>query len=57
MKVGDTVEIPCHYDLWMKGARFGKVTKITDTQIIVKLDLVKKLARIALEDKEFFRVL
>jgi len=24
--IGKRVEIPVHYDLWMRGARFGKVT-------------------------------
>ncbi len=24
--IGDRIEIPAHYDLWMRGARFGKIT-------------------------------
>lgn len=28
MKVGDRVEISPHYDLWMRGARFGVVHSI-----------------------------
>lgn len=26
--VGKRIEIPVHYDMWMRGARFGRVTKI-----------------------------
>lgn len=26
--VGKRIEIPVHYDLWMRGARFGKVTRV-----------------------------
>lgn len=25
--VGKRIEIPVHYDMWMRGARFGVVTK------------------------------
>lgn len=26
--LGQCIEIPVHYDMWMRGARFGRVTSI-----------------------------
>jgi hypothetical protein len=37
-KVGDRVEIHPATDLWMRGARFGTVTKIGRKYVHVKLD-------------------
>jgi len=37
-KVGDRVELHPACDLWMRGARFGTITKITKTFVWVKLD-------------------
>ncbi len=28
MKVGDHIEIPVHYDMWMRGARTGVITSL-----------------------------
>lgn len=42
--VGARVEIPAHYDAWMQGARFGKVTSwhsgypALSAYVLVKLD-------------------
>lgn len=42
--VGKRVEIPVHYDMWMRGARFGKVTGFRNGKpgqsayVFVKLD-------------------
>lgn len=48
--VGARVEIPAHYDAWMQGARFGKVTSWRNASasglsayVLVKLDV--RLAR------------
>lgn len=42
LKVGDHVEISPHYDLWMRGARFGRIVKIHSTHgkplAVVKMD-------------------
>ncbi len=26
--VGKRIEIPAHYDMWMRGARYGQVTRV-----------------------------
>lgn len=38
--LGKRIEIPVHYDLWMRGARFGTVTKIgkDGAFVYVKMD-------------------
>ncbi len=38
--LGARIEIPVHYDLWMRGARFGKVTAIgkDGAFVFVKMD-------------------
>ncbi len=42
--VGKRVEIPVHYDMWMRGARFGEVTAFhhgkegRSAYVIVKFD-------------------
>jgi hypothetical protein len=28
LQIGQRIEIPTHYDMWMRGARFGVVTSI-----------------------------
>lgn len=40
--VGKRVEIPVHYDMWMRGARFGTVTSVgKDCAFVrVKLDML-----------------
>lgn len=59
--IGKRVEIPVHYDLWMRGARYGVVTSVTKdaTHICVRMDHpgVKRLARIAGMDVEYIKVL
>lgn len=27
LKIGQRIEIPVYYDLWMRGARFGEITQ------------------------------
>ena len=42
--VGRRIEIPVHYDLWMQGARFGRVTRFCHGEpgasdyVLVKMD-------------------
>jgi hypothetical protein len=38
--LGKRIEIPVHYDMWMRGARYGKVTSIAadGSHILVQLD-------------------
>jgi hypothetical protein len=43
--VGKRIETPVHYDMWMRGARFGQVTAFrhsnqagTSDYVLVKLD-------------------
>ena len=38
VKVGVRVEIAPHYDLWMQGARYGKVIKLEGDVAVVQLD-------------------
>jgi hypothetical protein len=40
--VGDRVELAPHLDLWMRGARFGTVSKITRNGVRVDLDRLKR---------------
>jgi len=39
--IGKRIQIPVHYDMWMRGARFGVVTgrSVAGRYIRVKLDL------------------
>ena len=54
--LGKRVEIGPHYDLWMRGARFGKVHSVYvrngRTLVAVKMDhpRVRKLARLPIGD-------
>ena len=32
------IEIPVHYDLWMRGARFGTISKIGRKHYHIKMD-------------------
>ena len=42
--IGKSIEIPVHYDMWMRGARFGKITGFrhgangTSDYLTVRLD-------------------
>lgn len=51
-RVGDRVEISPHLDLWMKGARYGVVTKfVPQTKFVsVRLDKVRGVRTFALDD-------
>ena len=43
-QIGQRIEIPVHYDLWMRGARFGEITAFrngkdgTSDYYLVKID-------------------
>ena len=61
--IGRRVEIPLHFDLWMRGARFGKVTGfrhgspgVSDC-LLVKMDhpQVKRRVRIPRLDWDYCR--
>lgn len=39
-------EIPAHYDLWMRGDRFGTVVKTTRTHVHIRLDRTQWTIRI-----------
>ena len=51
-KVGDRVEIPCYCDLWMRGAQYGVIRKISRDGVTVKMDhpQVKKCVRVIVTD-------
>lgn len=55
------VEIPVHYDMWMRGARFGRVTAIGKGGefVYVRLDhpQVKKPLKVWRIDFEYMKVL
>jgi len=59
--VGRRIEIPVHYDLWMRGARTGVVRSVIHANggIRVKMDNenVKRLARIWRIDLSYIKVL
>lgn len=47
--VGDRVQLAPHLDLWMRGARYGTVRRVSDGVATVALDF-RGMARIALTD-------
>ena len=62
--IGARVEIPVHYDMWMRGARFGEVTGFrhgkngTSAYIFVKLDhpQAKRRLKVWALDWEYMRI-
>lgn len=59
--LGQRVEIPVHYDLWMRGARFGTVTAIGKDSafVYVKMDhpQVKRRLKLWRSDFDYAKVL
>lgn len=62
--IGKRIEIPAHYDLWMQGARYGKVTGFRNGSngasdcFLVKMDhpQVKRTIRLPRLDWDYIRV-
>jgi hypothetical protein len=58
--VGERIEIPVHFDLWMRGARFGRVTKhsVKNRCVYVKMDhsQVRRLVKLWYADMEYANV-
>ena len=56
--IGARVEIPAHYDLWMRGARFGNVCGGNERFVRVRMDhkQVRKQVRINRADWCYMRV-
>jgi len=48
--LGKRIEIPVHYDMWMRGARFGEVTRIGKDAafVYVKMDHPQARRRVKL---------
>lgn len=44
--IGTRVEIPTHWDWWMRGARYGVIVNITTNNYWVQLDKAPKPIRI-----------
>lgn len=65
MKIGDRIEIPAHYDLWMRGARTGEITAfrhskgLTPGYFLVKMDhpQVKHRVKLPVEDWNYAKVI
>lgn len=60
MSEGVRIEIPVHFDLWMRGAREGVITSVKrDGTWMVKMDhpQVKRRVQITERDKEYCRIL
>lgn len=63
--VGKRIEIPVHYDLWMRGARFGRVTAFRNGKpgqsdyVLVKMDhaQVKRRLKLWRLDWDYAKVL
>ena len=59
--VGKRVEIPVHYDLWMRGARFGQVRSVGRDGEFVKVALdhpqVRRQLKIWRIDYDYMKVL
>lgn len=53
--INDWVELAPHYDLWMRGAKYGTVRRIKDGIAFIRMDniRVRKLARIPVQDLTF----
>jgi len=54
------IEIPVHYDLWMRGARTGHITSVTkDGTWVVKMEhwQVKRRVRVPPADQPYCKVL
>ena len=53
--VGMRLEIPVHFDLWMQGARFGKVTSAAKdgSEILVKMDHPQVKNRVKIREADF----
>lgn len=51
------VEIPVHYDLWMRGARLGTVVEANRNFIKVRMDhpQVRRLVKIPAADFEYVK--
>lgn len=59
--VRERVEIPVHYDAWMRGARTGLVTSVAPSgeHVHVKMDhpQVRHTVKVAVADLPFMKVL
>lgn len=63
--IGKRIEIPVHYDLWMRGARYGTVTGRRQgkdgysAHILVKMDhpQIKRRVKVWAIDCEYIRVM
>jgi hypothetical protein len=63
--IGKRIEIPVHYDLWMQGARFGKVTAIRrgksgqSAYLLVKIDhsQVSRSLKLWAHDVEYAKII
>lgn len=61
--IGKRVEIPVHYDMWMRGARFGTVTMFRrgrpgqSDYVYVKLDGPQRSIRVWRLDWPYMKVL
>lgn len=59
--LGKRVEIPVHYDMWMRGARFGKVSSIGKDGEFVRVQMdhpqVKRRVRVWRLDFDYIKVL
>ena len=57
--LGARVEIPAHFDLWMRGARFGNVCSVNARFVRVKMDhaRVRRQVRINREDWCYMNVI
>ena len=68
--LGDRIELPAHYDYWMRGARFGTVVKFKKAfsprpsdqaydRFLIKMDnpRIKRLVTLPSYDWEFARII
>lgn len=58
--LGKRIEIPVHFDMWMRGARFGKVTSVGTggEWICVKMEHpeIKRRVKVARIDYDYVKV-
>lgn len=61
--IGKRIEIPVHYDMWMRGARLGEVTSWVRAMpgrsacVIVRLDGLRKRLRVWALDFDYIKII
>lgn len=59
--VGKRIEIPVHYDMWMRGARFGTVTTVSKDGSFIRVQMehhqVQRRLKVWRADFDYIKIL